>query len=104
MLAHKTTADGRKTDRVRCSIRGTIRFLHQKLDIRVIDISRSGMAISLLGWLDARPGSTVQVQTQELGMIEGTIRWYRAGKMGIKIEQTSNTVAQINAYFKNFHK
>lgn len=103
MLAKKS-ADGRKTERIRCRIKGTIRFLHQRLDIHVIDISRSGMAVSLHGWLEAKPGSTVEVQTLEFGLIMGTVRWYRAGKMGIEVQQTTNTTAQITAYFKNFHK
>ena len=103
MLAQKSF-DGRKTDRIRCRIRGTIRFLHQRLDVIILDISRTGMAISLQGWIDARPGSTIEVETKEFGMMEATVRWYRAGKMGVKIEQTTNTVAQINAYFKNYHK
>ena len=103
MLAQKSI-DGRKTDRVRCRIRGTIRFMLQKLDIIVLDISRTGMALQLQGWLDAKPGCVIEVETREFGMIQATVRWYRAGKMGIKIEETTNTVAQINAYFKNHHK
>ena len=46
MLAQQSL-DGRKTDRVRCRIRGTIRFMLQKLDIIVLDISRTGMALQL---------------------------------------------------------
>jgi hypothetical protein len=96
--------DGRQTQRIRCRFKGTLDYLSQQIDIRVIDISRTGMALQLEGWIEAKRGSTVTVKTTELGLIEGTVRWYRAGKMGLELEQTSNTVAQISAYFRHFHR
>jgi hypothetical protein len=104
MLAAKLSPDGRRTQRIRCHLRGTLEFMGQKLDVRVIDISRTGMALKLEGWIEAKRGATVAVRCAELGHIEGAVRWYRAGKMGLEFEQTSNTVAQITAYFRNFHR
>ncbi|MBO3760006.1 PilZ domain-containing protein [Ciceribacter sp. L1K23] len=100
----KKYMDGRRADRIRCSFRGTLTFLHQTADVRVIDISRLGMAIEVFGWLDARSGAVVKIRTHELGLIEATVRWYRAGKMGLQVEESSNTAAQIASYFKHFHK
>jgi PilZ domain. len=96
--------DGRRAERIRCSFRGTLTFAHQKVDIRVIDISRLGLALELFSWIEAKPGAKVVIKTQELGFVEGTVRWYRAGKMGLQVEESSNTAAQIAAYFKHFHK
>ncbi len=96
--------DGRQTQRIRCRFKGTLDYLSQQIDIRVIDISRTGMALQLEGWIEAKRGSTVAVRTTELGLIEGTVRWYRAGKMGLEFAQTSNTLAQISAYFRHFHR
>lgn len=104
MTAKKNSGDGRKTKRIRCRIKGTLRFLHQTVEIQVIDISHSGMAIQPLGWLEARPGSTVHITTQEFGLVEAVVRWYRAGKMGVQLDETTNTAAQIAAYFKFFHR
>lgn len=104
MLAAKLSPDGRRTQRIRCHIRGSLTFLGQTLDVRVIDISRTGMALKLEGWIEAKRGSIIHVRSQELGHIECTVRWYRAGKMGVEFEHTSNTVAQITAYFRNFHR
>jgi len=104
MLAAKLSADGRRTQRIRCHIRGTLEFMGQRLDVRILDISRTGMAIKLEGWIEAKRGATIAVRCTELGHIEGTVRWYRAGKMGLEFEQTSNSVAQITAYFRNFHR
>ena len=104
MLAAKLNPDGRQSQRIRCHIRGTLEFLGQRLDVRILDISRTGMALHLEGWIEARRGATVSVRSAELGHIECTVRWYRAGKMGLEFEQTTNTVAQITAYFRNFHR
>ena len=51
MLAAKLNSDGRRTQRIRCHIRGTLNFMGQKLSMRVLDISRTGMAIHLEGWI-----------------------------------------------------
>ncbi len=104
MLAAKLSNDGRRTQRIRCRIRGTLQFMGQTLDIRILDISRTGMALQLEGWIEAKRGATVAIRCAELGHIEGSVRWYRAGKMGLEFEQSSNTVAQITAYFRNFHR
>lgn len=104
MLAAKLSPDGRRTQRIRCHIRGTMDFMGQKLDLRIIDISRTGMALKLEGWIDVKRGATVAIRCAELGHIEASVRWYRAGKMGVEFEKNSNTVAQITAYFRNFHR
>ena len=98
------TTTGRKIERIRCHIRGTLRYHNRVLGARIIDISRLGMALELHEWIDARRGSKVFIQTGEFGTIEGIVCWYRAGKMGIQIHETSNTAAQIAAYFKNHHQ
>ncbi|MFN3636471.1 MAG: PilZ domain-containing protein [Rhizobium rhizophilum] len=104
MLSANLNPDGRRTQRMRCHIRGTLEFLGKRLDVRILDISRTGMALQLEGWIEAKRGATVIVRCAELGHIESTVRWYRAGKMGLEFEQTTNTVAQITAYFRNFHR
>lgn len=104
MLAAKLSPDGRRTQRIRCHIRGTLDFMGQRLDVRILDISRTGMAMKLEGWIEAKRGAAVTVHCAELGYIEASVRWYRAGKMGVEFELTTNTVAQITAYFRNFHR
>ena len=96
-------SDGRRAERIRCRIEGSFRFINQILEVRIVDISRFGMALKLSGWTEARPGSEVRITTQEFGLIQGRVRWYRAGMMGVQIDETSNTAAQIAAYFKFFH-
>jgi len=103
-MSVKVVPRGRRTARIRCNIRGTLRFLGQVYNVRVIDISHLGMAVEMTDWISARPGSIVHIQTSEFGAIEGTVRWYRSRKIGLQIEETSKTAAQIAAYFKNHHR
>ncbi|WP_246318765.1 PilZ domain-containing protein [Peteryoungia desertarenae] len=101
--AHKLN-DARQDQRIRCRIKGILTFLGRTLEIRIIDVSRSGMALELHGWIEAKRGSRVTLKSVEFGCMEATVRWYRAGKMGIEFEHSSNTAAQVSAYFKNFHR
>lgn len=61
-------------------MRGTLEYIGQKLDVRILDISKTGMALQLEGWVEAKRGAMVAVRCAELGHIECTVRWYRAGK------------------------
>ncbi|WP_165220037.1 PilZ domain-containing protein [Affinirhizobium pseudoryzae] len=102
-MSHKP-GDNRRAERLRCHFAGFLYSGDEVVEVRFVDISRTGICISLKDWIGAKPGSAVRLRTSELGFIEGTIRWYRAGKMGIKLTETTNTTAQINSYFKHYHK
>lgn len=103
MTTKIASGSSRKIDRIFCHIRGSLRWNNQSSGMRVTDISKSGMALELRDWVGAAPGSKVTIQTSEFGTIEATVRWYRAGRMGVQIDQTSNTAAQIATYLKNYH-
>lgn len=104
LTAAQKLNEARQDQRIRCRIKGTLTFLGLVLEMRIIDVSRTGMALDLHGWIEAKRGSKVTLKTTEFGFMEATVRWYRAGKMGIEFEHSSNTSAQVAAYFKNFHK
>ncbi|WP_137131903.1 PilZ domain-containing protein [Rhizobium sp. FY34] len=99
-----TTGDNRRAERIRCQFSGFLYFIDEVVETRIIDISRTGLCLSLKDWIGAKPGSNIRIRTNELGLIEGTVRWYRAGKMGIKLDETTNTAAQVNSYFKHYHR
>ncbi|MFN7011849.1 MAG: PilZ domain-containing protein [Allorhizobium sp.] len=97
-------AEVRKAQRSRCRLTGTVRHLNQQADGRILNISRTGIAIELKSRLHASTGSNVLIQTDDIGLIEGTVRWSRNGLLGVQIKQNSNTLAQMSAYFRNYHK
>lgn len=101
---NKSNYDNRKNERLNCQFSGLLYFIDEVIEVRVADISRTGLCLSLKSWVSATPGATVRIRTSELGMIEGTVRWYRAGKMGVHLAENSNTAAQVASYFRHFHK
>ncbi|QLF70266.1 PilZ domain-containing protein [Peteryoungia desertarenae] len=96
--------DVRKTKRSRCRIPSRVRHLSQEADGRILNVSRTGLAIELYNKLHASTGSTVVIENDEIGLLEGVVRWNRSGRLGIVIAQNSNSMAKIDAYFRHFHK
>ena len=102
-IANKVS-DGRRAERIRCNIPGRLLYMNEATPIRVIDLSKSGLCLQMWDWVKATPGSSVDISTNEFGIMRATVRWYRAGKMGLQIEVSSNTAAQIASYFKYHHR
>ncbi|MGV8937135.1 MAG: PilZ domain-containing protein [Allorhizobium sp.] len=96
--------DVRSTQRSHCRIDSKIHYLNQNAEAHVLNVSRTGMALELYGKFNAATGSNVSIENIDIGLIEGTIRWRRNGRIGVQIKQTSNTLAQISSYFRHFHK
>ncbi|MCM2397523.1 PilZ domain-containing protein [Rhizobium sp. S95] len=103
-MEHRLQIEGRKTTRSRVRMKGRIRHLNQETDGRIYNISRTGIGIELLGQLHVARGSNVIIQTDDIGLIEGTVRWAYGGYLGIQINQSSNSLAQMSAYFRNYHQ
>lgn len=96
--------EGRKSTRSRVRMRSKVKHLNQEVESRIYNISRTGVGLEIYGKLHAARGSNVVIQTEDLGMIEGTVQWAYGGYLGVQIRQNSNTLAQISAYFRNFHQ
>lgn len=103
-MQSKLAMEVRKAQRSRCRLNGKVRHLNQEAEGRILNVSRTGIAIELKGRLHASTGSNVLIQTDDIGLIEGTVRWSRSGFLGVQIKQNSNTLAQMSAYFRNYHK
>lgn len=98
------TGDGRRAERIRCNFRSIVYYVDEVVDASVLDISKTGLCLNMRGWISAKPGATIRIRCNELGLIEGTIRWYRAGKIGIRLAESSNTQAQVASFFKHYYK
>lgn len=96
--------DLRKAQRSRCRIDSKVHYINQQIDARVVDVTRYGVALELHGRLHAGSGSKVQIQNDSFGLIEGTVRWCRNGRLGVQFRPSSNTLAQMSSYFRNFHR
>lgn len=94
----------RRATRSRCRIFATMTYLASPTPIKISDISTTGMALDLAGPFRGTRGSRVQIVCQELGTLEGIVRWMRDGRVGLEFDASSNAAAQVTAYFRFFHK
>ncbi|WVT74923.1 PilZ domain-containing protein [Sinorhizobium chiapasense] len=68
----------------------------------VKDLSDEGICFQLYFDIGAKTGQEVTIRSEELGFLTGMVRWYRGDKIGIKLNLSSNTAAQISSYYKHF--
>ena len=99
-LGMKTRSAARKNT----CIYGTIRYYEQCSKGRVVNLSATGLALDLGGPFHAASGSPVRIESEELGILEGTIKWSHRGRLGIEFKPNSNAAAQVSAYFRFFHR
>ncbi|MBD8689777.1 MULTISPECIES: PilZ domain-containing protein [Rhizobium/Agrobacterium group] len=93
----------RNAGRSKTRIYGTVHYLNQTASGRVVDLSATGMALELEGPFAAAKGSRVKVESEDLGYIEGIVQWQRGSRLGLKLELSTNTLAQLSSYFRFFH-
>ena len=94
----------RKTDRKNCRVFGHVKYLNSQVDARILNLSPTGAALEMKGPLHAASGSKVRIEAENLGLLEGVIRWKHNGRVGIQFDVNSNARAQISSYFRFFHK
>lgn len=94
----------RGNDRSRVRIFANVQVMHQFSRARVVDLSPTGMAFDLEKPLQAMPGQMVTIESEELGRLSGTVRWYSNGRLGIQYKLSTNALAQITSYFRFFHE
>ncbi|KQY14480.1 PilZ domain-containing protein [Rhizobium sp. Root482] len=68
----------------------------------VKDLSAAGICFQLYFDINARTGQEVTINSNEFGHLTGVVQWYRGDKIGIRLDMSSKTAAQISSYFKYF--
>ncbi len=68
----------------------------------VKDLSAAGICFQLYFDINAKTGQQVSIKSDEFGHLTGVVQWYRGDKIGIRLDMSSNTAAQISSYFKYF--
>lgn len=94
----------RKAPRRFTRIYGTVRYYDQIAKGRIVNLSDTGLALDLGGPFNAANGSPVRIESDSLGILEGTVKWSHRGRLGIEFNPNSNAAAQVTAYFRFFHK
>jgi PilZ domain len=94
----------RKAVRKNCRVFGTIRYMNSEVDARILDLSATGAALEIKAPLYAASGSKVRIEAEDLGLLDGTVRWKHNGRVGIQFDVSSNARAVIASYFRFFHR
>ncbi|GAK71204.1 PilZ domain-containing protein [Agrobacterium rubi] len=94
----------RGASRSKTRIYGTLQYFNQTVEGRVVDLSATGMALELEGPFAAAKGSRVTVRSDDLGFIEGTVQWQHTNRLGLQLQLSTNTLAQLSSYFRFFHE
>jgi hypothetical protein len=100
----KLDMKARSALRRNCRLFGNLKYLNRETIGRIVDLSNHGIALELSGAFFGAAGSKVRVECEELGVIDGTVRWLRNGRVGVEFSRTSNASALVTAYFRFFHK
>lgn len=94
----------RRSQRSRARLMGKVHYLTRSVSGRIVNISPIGVALDLQMPIHAAAGSKVRVECEDIGALDGTIRWSHSGRIGIEFDPNSNSAAQITSYFRFFHK
>ncbi|SCB56965.1 PilZ domain-containing protein [Rhizobium aethiopicum] len=94
----------RKAERQNCRVFGRVNYLNSQVNARILNLSATGAALEMQGPFHAASGSKVRLEAENLGMLEGVIRWKHNGRVGIQFDVNSNARAQVSSYFRFFHK
>ena len=104
MLQNVKDMPVRTNDRSKVRIFATVKVMHEKSRARVVDLSPTGMALELEKPIRIMLGQIVVIESEELGQLTGTVRWYNNGRLGLQYKLSTNALAQISSYFRFFHE
>ncbi|PTM98400.1 PilZ domain-containing protein [Mycoplana dimorpha] len=94
----------RGNDRSKVRIFANVKVMHERSRARVVDLSPTGMALDLEKPIRIMAGQIVTIESEELGQLTGTVRWYKNGRLGLEYRLSTNALAQISSYFRFFHE
>ncbi|CAN7499259.1 PilZ domain-containing protein [Pararhizobium sp. LjRoot255] len=92
----------RKVERTTTKFTGTVTCKGGSSRGIVKDLSEAGICFQLYFDINARTGQDVSIESNEFGHLTGAVQWYRGDRIGIRLDPSSNTSAQISSYFKYF--
>jgi hypothetical protein len=92
----------RRARRHSCRFRAQGRFGSKSYDVQIIDLSATGMRVSVDRSVTLPVGWKVEVLSEELGVVTGVVQWQRPGSFGVRLELSSNTSAKVEAVWRNF--
>lgn len=99
-LDMKTRAEKRSSVR----LFGNLRYMSSSLRCRVVDLSEKGIGLRMEEPRALSLGIPVEFHSEELGHLVGRVAWIRNDTVGLLLNHTSSTYAQVKSYFRFFHE
>ena len=93
---------GRAIQRDKTRLRAKIDVMGQKTHGAVLDLSQHGICLYLAIDIPVAFGDKITVETEEMGLLIGTIRWIRRPRIGAELVLTSNNRAKVESYYRFF--
>lgn len=94
----------RREDRSAVRLYGTLQYMTAKIRCRVVDLSEQGICLRMEEVRDMAKGIRVDFRSEELGHLVGKVAWVRGNTVGLILNHTSSTYAQVKSYFRFFHQ
>jgi hypothetical protein len=92
----------RASTRTQTKITGNVIWKTKSSNGVVVDLSDEGICFQFHSDIGLRAGDEVTIRSDELGFLNGTVRWASGNRIGIKLKLSSNTAAQIASYYRFF--
>lgn len=92
----------RASTRTQTKITGSVAYKKWSSSGVVIDLSEEGICFQSDSDIGLRTGYEVTIRSNELGFLNGVVRWTKGDRIGIQLKISSNTAAQIASYYKFF--
>ncbi len=101
-MSYTETFQRRVSTRMQTKITGNVIWKTKSRNGVVVDLSEDGICFQFHSDIGLRTGDEVIIQSDELGFLNGVVRWTRGDRIGIKLQHSSNTVARIASYYRFF--
>lgn len=92
----------RKTNRSKTFVNATIETADRTFRGTIVDVSPSGVRLRMARDFTLRSKTEVLLRTHEIGVHLCHVRWQSGNDVGLQFDVTTNTAAQIDAYYKHF--
>lgn len=92
----------RVSTRTKTKITGSVTYKTWSGNGVVVDMSEEGICFQFDSDIGLRTGDEVAICSNELGFLNGVVRWASGDRIGIKLKLSSNTAAQIASYYRFF--
>ena len=94
--------NGRAIQRDKTRLSAKIDCMGQKTHGAVLDLSQHGICLQLAIDIPVGRGDKITVETEEMGLLIGTVRWIRRPRIGAELVLTSNNRAKVESYYRMF--